>query len=187
MQLNPQKTAFLTLDFINGIVKRVIGSESIIENAAEALKVARQKDFLIIHVGLNFLPGHPEIPNEQKVFTQFKQNNLFMSNTESSAFHPKLGVLPKDIIIGKKRFSAFSGNELDMILRANGIEHLILLGISTSGIVLSTLRQAFDLDYKCTVLKDACFDKDTEVHNVLVNKIFTVQADVISVKQFSEL
>ncbi len=71
-----------------------------------------------------------------------------------------------------------------MILRSRGIENLVFFGISTSGITLSTLRRAFDLDFRCVVLKDACFDADQEVHRVLTEKIFPSQATVLTVDAF---
>ena len=71
-----------------------------------------------------------------------------------------------------------------MILRAQGIENLVFFGISTSGITLSTIRRAFDLDFNCTVLKDACFDKDEEIHRVLTEKVFPNQASVLTVDAF---
>ena len=71
-----------------------------------------------------------------------------------------------------------------MILRANGIENLVLFGLSTSEITLSTLRRAFDLDYQCVVLKDACCDGDPEIHRVLTEKTFVNQATVQTVDEF---
>jgi len=71
-----------------------------------------------------------------------------------------------------------------LILRARGIANLVFFGITTSGIVLSTLRRAFDLDYRCVVLKDACFDRDEEVHRVLIGKVFPAQASVVTVEEF---
>jgi nicotinamidase-related amidase len=47
--------------------------------------------------------------------------------------------------------------------------------------VLSTLRQAADLDYQLTVLADGCLDADPEVYRVLLEKVFPRQADVVSV------
>jgi nicotinamidase-related amidase len=68
-----------------------------------------------------------------------------------------------------------------MILRAGDIDHLVLTGIATSGVVLSTLRQAADLDFALTVLADGCLDADPEVHRVLTEKVFPRQADVTTV------
>jgi nicotinamidase-related amidase len=60
-----------------------------------------------------------------------------------------------------------------------GINHLVLTGIATSGVVLSTLREAADKDYRITVLSDCCADRDEEVHRVLKVKVFPRQAEVI--------
>ena len=48
----------------------------------------------------------------------------------------------------------------------------------------NTLRRAFDLDFRSVVLKDACFDSDPEVHRVLTEKIFPVQAWVAATDEF---
>jgi nicotinamidase-related amidase len=80
-------------------------------------------------------------------------------------------------MIHKQRVGAFSENELHLILRARSIRNLVLFGITTNGIVLSTLRRAFDLDYGCVVLKEACFDRDEEVHRVLGREDFPGAGD----------
>jgi nicotinamidase-related amidase len=80
--------------------------------------------------------------------------------------------------------SAFSGSDLDVLLRGVGADALILAGISTSGVVLSTLRQAADLDYRLTVLADACADRDPEVHRVLTEKVFPRQALVATTDEW---
>jgi len=66
-----------------------------------------------------------------------------------------------------------------VVLRAQGISHLVLSGIATSGVVLSTLREAADKDYQLTVLADCCFDGDEEVQRVLLSKVFPRQAEVV--------
>src|ERR1700722_14304675 len=77
MKLDPRKTALLTLDLQKGIFGFVPGAEAIIPNAAKAVEFARKKRFLIIHVGLGFSEGHPEIPDGESRFQKVKQNNLF--------------------------------------------------------------------------------------------------------------
>jgi nicotinamidase-related amidase len=183
IKLDPKKTALLTLNFQNGIVGSVPGAEACVPNAAKAVEVARKNQYLIIHVGLGFFTGHPEIGDAKSSFQRVKQNGLFVKGTESSEFHESL-VRPEDLIIYKQRVSAFCENNLRMTLRANGIENLILFGISTSGIVLSTLRQAADMDFQCWVIKDAYFDRDEEVHRVLTEKVFPMQATVITTNEF---
>ena len=81
----------------------------------------------------------------------------------------------------KKRVSAFAGSDLAEVLRGGAIDTLVLTGIATSGVVLSTLRQAADLDYRLVVLHDGCADADPEVHRVLTEKVFPRQAEVLDV------
>jgi nicotinamidase-related amidase len=85
----------------------------------------------------------------------------------------------------KKRISAFEGSDLQVLLRGLGADHLVLAGVSTSGVVLSTVRRAADLDYRLSVLQDACGDSDDEVHRVLVQKVFPKQAEVMDVADWA--
>ena len=80
---------------------------------------------------------------------------------------------------------AFTGSDLEVVLRAGGIYRLVLAGIATSGVVLSTLRQAADLDYRLTVLADGCLDADPEVHELLLGKVFPRQAEVTTVAEWA--
>ena len=86
--------------------------------------------------------------------------------------HAAVAPKPGEVVITKHRASAFFGTDLDVILRANGIETLLLAGIVTSGVVLSTVRHAADADYRLVVVEDCCADRDPEVHRMLVEKLF---------------
>ncbi len=183
MKLEPKKTALLTLDYQKGILGFAPAAEAIIPNGARAVEFARKKQFHIIHVGLGFSAGHPEIPASETRFKRLKENNLFVIGTTSAEFHSSVA-RPEDLLVYKQRVGAFSENQLHLILRSLGIENLVFFGISTSGITLSTLRRGADLDFRCVVLKDACFDADEEVHRVLTEKIFPAQATVLTVDAF---
>lgn len=183
MKLDAKKTALLTLDMQNGIFAFAPGAEAIVATAAKAVEFARAKKYLIVHVGLGFSEGHPEIPQIETRLTRVKEDNLFVKGTPSAEFHSSIA-LPGELVVYKQRISAFSENHLHLLLRSRGIENLVFFGISTSGITLSTLRRAFDLDYRCIVLKDACYDPDSEVHRVLTEKVFTSQATVLTVDAF---
>jgi len=183
MRLDPQKTATLTLDFQKGILDMVQGSEAVLPVAAKAVAFGRSQGFSIIHVGMGFSEGHPEIPDMEYSFARIKRNNLFVKGSASAEFHPSI-VRPGDLIVHKQRVGAFSENQLHLILRARGIANLVFFGVATSGIVLSTLRRAFDLDFHCVVLKNACYDADLEVHRVLTEKVFPRQAAVSELDAF---
>ncbi len=87
----------------------------------------------------------------------------------------------------KVRVGAFSTTDLDRQLQARGIDTLILAGIATSGVVLSTVRDAADRDYRVYVLADGSADRDPEVHDVLINKVFPRQAHVITIAELEPL
>src|ERR1700693_508844 len=73
MKLDPKTTALLTLDFQKGVFGFVPGAEAIVPNAAKAVAFGRKKQFQIIHVGLGFSEGHPEIPETESLFYRIKK------------------------------------------------------------------------------------------------------------------
>jgi len=179
------RTALLVMDMQSGILNRFPQKAELITKVAEAIKCARKNDITVIFVRLGFQKNMPEINPANKSFGPIKKN---LSNADLEAFmqiDPDLGVEETDIIVNKKRISAFSGSDLEMILRSQDISSLVLSGIATSGIVLSTVREAFDKDYQLTVLSDGCTDADAEVHRVLTEKIFPRQAEVLTVENWS--
>jgi nicotinamidase-related amidase len=104
---------------------------------------------------------------------------------EKTKVADQIAPLPDEITVVKKRFSAFTGSDLEIVIKSLGIQHLILTGFATSGVVLSTLREAGDKDYRLTVLSDGCTDADPQVHDVLVKKVFPMQATVITAAEWS--
>jgi nicotinamidase-related amidase len=100
--------------------------------------------------------------------------------------HSAITPRPGEVVVTKKRVGPFSTTNLDAILKAKGIETLVLMGISTSGVVLSTVRWAADIDYRLIVLSDCCADRDEEVQRVLMEKVipFMGQATVATSQEF---
>lgn len=132
--------------------------------------------------------GRPEVSSRNKTFaaTAASRSGLSLGEQdEATQIHPALEPQVGDPVVVKMRVSAFTGSDLEVLLRSMGIEHLVLTGIATSGVVLSTLREAADRDYELTVLHDACADAGAEVHRVLTEKIFPRQAEVISVAEWA--
>lgn len=183
MNLEREKTAVLTLDIQAGVIGMAAGCENALPNAAKVVEHARRNGLELLHVGLGYEPGYPEISANHPRFSMVKERGLFVKGSESSQFHPSI-FKSGDTVVYKHRTSAFSGNALKMILQAKKIETLIFFGFGTSGIVLSTLREACDLDFKCVVIKDACFERDAEVHRVLTEKVFAAQATVLTADEF---
>ena len=106
------------------------------------------------------------------------ESGRFTEGSAGTEVHTAVAPRPGDVVVTKHRVSAFAGTDLEMVLRASGIETLVLAGIATSGVVLSTTRHAADADYKIVVVEDCCADRDAEVHRVLTEKVFVRQATV---------
>ena len=173
-------TALLVMDVQRVIVDRY-PDPGYLPRLREAAGAARAAGLPVIYVVIGFRPGHPEVSSRNKTFGALGRASVMTGSDQATEIHPGVAPEPGDIIVTKRRISAFAGSDLDVVLRAGDIDHLVLTGIATSGVVLSTLRQAADLDFGLTVLADGCLDSDPEVHRVLTEKVFPRQADVITV------
>jgi nicotinamidase-related amidase len=172
-------TALLVMDMQNGIVERF--GDAVLEPAARAIAAARGGGVTVVYVRVAFRAGQPEVSPRNRTFAALRDAGALGQDDAATAIHPALAPQAGDVVVVKRRVSAFAGSDLDVVLRAGGIDTLALCGIATSGVVLSTLRQAADLDYRLTVLRDACADADDEVHRVLLDKLFPRQAEVVDV------
>ena len=179
------RPVLLLMDFQHGIVES-LGSPSVIEAADRAAKAARAAGIPVMFVRVGFRPGYPEAAEGNASFAALasQAGDAMTQDHPHTQVHAALAPLDGEPVIVKRRVSAFSGSDLDVLLRGAGADTLVLAGIATSGVVLSTLRQAADLDYRLTVLADACADRDEEVHRVLTGKVFPRQALVTTTDEW---
>jgi nicotinamidase-related amidase len=178
-------TALLIMDVQQGIVERFASDGGYLKRLATAITGARGAGVTVIYVTISFRPGYPEVSERNKGFAAVAGAGRFTEGNPACEIPPAVAPEPGDVVVTKRRVSAFTGSDLDVVLRASGASHLVLAGIATSGVVLSTLRQAADLDYRLTVLADGCLDSDPEVHQVLLAKVFPRQAEVTSVAEWA--
>jgi nicotinamidase-related amidase len=180
-------TALLVMDVQNGIVDRfAAGAAPLLDALGRAITGARAAGVPVVYVRVAFRPGAPEISSRNKAFAAAAAAGAMSIDDASTEVHAAVAPEPGDILVTKKRVSAFGGSDLDVVLRSLDVDALVLTGIATSGVVLSTLRMAADLDYELTVLRDACADGDEEVHRVLMDKVFPRQASVMPTDQWVE-
>lgn len=179
------RTALLVMDVQRGIVERIADDAGYLDRLTAAITKARAAGIPVIYVTISFRHGHPEISERNKSFSAIMTAGGFTHDDPATRIHPAVAPQQDDVVVIKRRVSAFTGSDLDVVLRGLGISTLVLTGISTSGVVLSTLRQAADLDYQLVVLSDACVDADPEVHRVLTEKVFVRQADVRTVADWA--
>ncbi len=187
MENNTQNTALLVMDVQVGIVGMFADATALLSNVTKAIANARDKKIPVIYVTVGFRKGAPEINMNNKGFSGSKDRFTNIDMDEFTKVHPDVAPQTGELTVMKRRVSAFAGSDLEVVLRSFGIQHMVLTGIATSGVVLSTLREAADKDYKLTVLADCCADGDEEVHRVLTTKVFPRQADVLTVEEWSKI
>ncbi len=177
-------TVLLVMDVQRGIVDRFGDSGEYLRRLSAAIGAARATSIPVVYVTIGFRPGHPEISARNRTFSAIASSGAYSDGDAAAEIHPAVAPEPGDLVVTKRRVSAFAGSDLEVLLRGLDASTLVLTGIATSGVVLSTLRQAADLDYRLVVLADACLDADPEVHRVLTEKVFPRQADVLSVAEW---
>jgi nicotinamidase-related amidase len=149
------------------------------------IATARDAGMMVIHVVVAFRFGHPELSSRDPVFSSVKANGLLLAGSDCAAIHPAATAREGEPIVVKHRVSPFVGTDLETPLRANAIDTLILAGVHTSGVVLSTVCQALDLDYRLVVVRDCCADPDADPHALLLDIVIAKQAAVVTTAEFA--
>jgi nicotinamidase-related amidase len=187
MENETAHTALLVMDVQRGVVERATRPSDLLNRLGLAIEAARGAQIPVIFVRVAFRAGYPEVSARNETFSAVtsRAGTTFVEGSEATQIHPGVAARPEDPVVVKKRVSAFSGSDLEVLLRSLDLTHLVLAGVATSGVVLSTLREAADKDYRLTVLSDGCVDPDEEVHRVLTEKVFPRQADVVSVDEWA--
>lgn len=170
------------MDFQQSILGFMADPAPLLSNTSRVINSVREAGGRIGYVRVAFSPEEVEkFPPHSAMGGRVRTAGSKMSvDSAMTAIHQ--GVAPKssDIVVRKTRVGAFSTTDLDLQLRNGGIDTLVLTGVHTSGVVLTTVREAHDLDYRVIVLSDACADPDSEIHQFLFTRIFPKQATVCS-------
>ena len=173
-------TAFLIMDVQQGIVDRFAGDDGYLDRLATAITAARGAGVMVGYVTIAFRPGYPEVSDRNKSFAAIAGSGRFTDGDPGTQIPAAVAPAPGEAVVIKRRVSAFAGSDLDLVLRGLGAGTLVLTGIATSGVVLSTLRYAAGQDDQLVVLADACLDADPEVHRVLTEKVFPRQVRTVA-------
>jgi nicotinamidase-related amidase len=181
IDLDREHTALLIADFYEAMMTTIPHAvdRDVVGRTVELQRAARDAGVMVCYCATVFRPGYPEIGSRNKTFGQRKVSGQPAVFDPMAVIHPSVAPAEGEVVVGKHRVNALYGTGLDVALRANDINTLIILGYATSGVVLSTVRYASDLDYNLYVVEDCCSDSDPEVHDFLTERIFPRQAEVV--------
>jgi nicotinamidase-related amidase len=186
--VDPQRAALLVMDYQPGILDRVDDPDALVARAAQAIATMRRHGGTVGYVRVAFEEADlAAFPPTSGMSARVGSYDALRADSPLSAVDERIAPQEDDIVVRKVRVGAFSTTDLDAQLRARGVDTLVLAGVSTSGVVLSTTRDAYDRDYRLLVLADACADPDAEVHDVLIRQVLARQADVVEVARLDDL
>jgi nicotinamidase-related amidase len=187
--IDPERTALLVMDYQTGILGRLPDAEALLARAGEAIGIARDHGARIGYVRVAFTDeDFAAMPPTSRMGARVGTSpEAFHADSPATAIPDQIAPQPGDAVVRKTRVGAFSTTDLDDQLRGHGVDTLILAGISTSGVLLSTVRDASDRDYRVVVLADVSADPEPDVHDFLTQRIFPRQADVITLADLDGL
>ena len=180
----PERTALLVMDMQRRILANFPNDPALPDRVANAMTAARRAGIKVIHVVAGQREAGVGVSKRNLFFTRLAGVGGFGPSDSEAAIHPALTVAEGEQVVLKRRVSGFAGSDLELLLRSNDIESLVLSGVATSGVVLSTWCQASDLDYRLQVLSDGCTDRDEDIHRVLTEKVFPRQATVLTIAEW---
>lgn len=196
--LDPQRTALLFFDMLNGHVKKKDAATQarytpVIASASQLLQAARAQNVMIVYANANHRADNrttahtlhdmefgmrPVDPTKPPAF-----NPVIAGGTWEAQVIEELAPREEDYVIPKYRWSAFFQTYLDLALRTRNIDTILLSGGSTEIGIASTAYAARDLDYNVVVVDDACTSPLPETHAHLMRYVFPRMARVRPVGQ----
>lgn len=183
MNLDPRKTALIIVDMVydftdpNGLVFYPQNRE-VLPKIAEVLEFCRTQEIQVI-----FMQHTYRAHKYDKNLVNMRPNCI--EGTGGNAIDSLLMVDPvKDYVIQKRRYSGFFGTDLDLVLRENKIEHVVIVGTKTNCCIRATVTDAYYLDYHAIVLSDCVATNDPVVNDVHLTDIRKYFGTVLTTSEF---
>jgi nicotinamidase-related amidase len=161
-----------------------------LERSQVALEAARKAGMVIVHVGLRFAPGYPELGRDAKYGLRraIQRAGTFPEAGRGSEFVPPFSPQAGEFVTsGRTGSSAFAGSNLESFLRNNGVTQLFLMGYATHVCVESTFRQAHDLGYGTAVIIDATSAFNHEQQDYFAKNILHHFGRALTAEDFAKM
>jgi nicotinamidase-related amidase len=184
--IDPARCALLVMDYQNGVLGRLADGEALVAAARETIELVRGRGGQVGYVRVGFADGETPTGTMGRRIGAEAVRTMFDADAPATQIHHDIAPKDGDTVVRKTRVGPFGTTDLDAQLRDEGVDTLLLAGISTSGVVLSAVRDGHDRDYQLIVISDLCADPEPDVHAFLVERIFPRQAEVIDRSELRE-
>ncbi|MEV0055135.1 isochorismatase family cysteine hydrolase [Saccharopolyspora shandongensis] len=178
-------TALIIGDLQQGITSNYPFARQALPPLTELLPRARAAGALVVFVRFAVRGNGADLPPGNAMFRTFHEaGDTFHEGSAGTEID--LPVTDEDVVVLKRRASAFAGTDLDLVLRAGGVDALAIAGVATSAMVAATCYDAADRGYQVTVLRDGCADDDPAMHNFFMDAVFPSRGfEVVSCADWS--
>ena len=167
------KSAIIIGDLQVGITGNYPFARDLVPRAADLAATARTLGDLVVFVRTRLRRNGSDVsPNNGGVRAIFEMNDDFHDGSRGVQLDEGLGFRDSDVLVTKRRASAFAGTDLDMVLRGSGIESVVIAGVATRAMVAATVYDAADRDYIVRVVSDVCADPVPAVHEFFLGTVF---------------
>ncbi|TDD75398.1 cysteine hydrolase [Actinomadura darangshiensis] len=164
-------TALIIGDVQRGITDGYPFAAEVVPPLTALLPRARAAGALVVFVHFGFRPNGADLPPGNALLRSFfDAGDAFHEGSAGTEL--ALPVADEDVVVLKRRASAFAGTDLDLVLRAAGVDRLAVAGVATGAMVAATCYDAADRGYEVTVLRDGCADGDSAIHDFFTDAVF---------------
>lgn len=179
-RFSPAHTALLVIDlqkefFVEGSGECLDEMRAILPRVKRLIAIARALNCKVIHTRESYQPDLSDVDAYRQSLGYVGKpgplGRFCILGEPGHAFVEESTPLPDETVIDKASFGAFYNTGLDDLLRQDGIDHLILCGVTTQACVHSTLREAVDRGYWCLSVADCCAALEPGMHDAALDLI----------------
>lgn len=162
--LDPARTALINVDlqnvFVEGFDISATDGPEVVQRLNKLSRVCRDHSMMVIHTINEIRADGSNRGVASEVVTAYlksigtNRKGGISAGSDGAKLHDSLEVESSDVLLSKPRYGSFTGTDLDLILRTNNIEAVIIGGIATNVCCDTTAREANQRDYKVFFLSD---------------------------------
>ncbi|GAA4538586.1 cysteine hydrolase [Pseudonocardia xishanensis] len=182
--MRTSQSALVVMDYQEAIAAGCPSTPAALKKTVDAITRARAAQVPVILCRVVLRAGGVGVGAGNAMLSAVARSGAFAPGAPTAEFCAGIGT-DEAIVVDKRRISAFAGSDLDGVLRSLEVDTVVLAGLYTSGVVLSTLREAADKDLGAVILSDACADPDPDLHDTLMATVFPTQAVVQDVDSWA--